>query len=82
MSDELQYRCAGFVQAEIERYAEEREGERPDGEDGNEESGSESDGEATGGKDKGKKGRAKKADVVVERGSPFPFLLVHLRARV
>ncbi|KAH8112371.1 hypothetical protein DFH11DRAFT_1607236 [Phellopilus nigrolimitatus] len=29
MSDEVQYRCAGFVQAEIERYAEELEGDRP-----------------------------------------------------
>ena len=29
MSDEMQYRCAGFVQAEIERYASELEGDRP-----------------------------------------------------
>ncbi|TDL19464.1 hypothetical protein BD410DRAFT_773910 [Rickenella mellea] len=29
MDDEVQYRCAGFVQAEIERYAEDMEGERP-----------------------------------------------------
>jgi cohesin complex subunit SA-1/2 len=29
MDDEVQYRCAGFVQAEIERYAEELEPDRP-----------------------------------------------------
>lgn len=29
MDDEMQYRCAGFIQAEIERYAEDLEGESP-----------------------------------------------------
>ena len=34
MSDEMQYRCAGFVQAEIERYADELESEKPPKEGG------------------------------------------------
>lgn len=61
MSDEIQYRCAGFVQAEIERYIEELEGERPDLEkdDGSEED-SDS-GPETPGKGKPKKDKAKKA---------------------
>lgn len=29
MDDEVQYRCAGFVQSEIERYVEERDADRP-----------------------------------------------------
>lgn len=34
MADEVQYRCAGFIQAEIERYADDLEGERPVQNDG------------------------------------------------
>ncbi|KAI5121584.1 hypothetical protein M0805_009455 [Coniferiporia weirii] len=66
MSDEIQYRCAGFVQAEIERYAEELEGDRPErGEesDDNSDSGVET---PTGMPEKRKtqtaKGKGKKAD--------------------
>ena len=42
MTDEIQYRCAGFVQAEVERYAEELELENPEAGRRNDESGSES----------------------------------------
>ena len=45
LSDELQYRCAGFVQAEIERYAEELEESKPRPEGSDAESSSSSDSE-------------------------------------
>lgn len=56
MSEETQYRCAGFVQAEVERYAEDLENENPSfGAEGvGDHSGSESDAEDSR-KDKGKK---------------------------
>lgn len=62
MSDEIQYRCAGFVQAEIERYAEELEGERPERpEDGDDsDSGEDSAAEAPEKLPRGAKGKAKK----------------------
>ena len=41
MEDEVQYRCAGYIQAEIERYAEEIEEDEED--DDEESSGTESD---------------------------------------
>ncbi|EJD02028.1 uncharacterized protein FOMMEDRAFT_124206 [Fomitiporia mediterranea MF3/22] len=62
MNDELQYRCAGFVQAEIERYAEELEGDRPvppdENHDGSDLS-SDVEQETPGAKLKQKKGRRK-----------------------
>ena len=45
MGDELQYRCAGFVQAEIERYAEELEEAKPHREGSDNESSLSSDSE-------------------------------------
>ena len=60
MSDEMQYRCAGFVQAEIERFADELEGDRPERtveSDAGAQSDSESDVE---GKANAPKGRRKK----------------------
>ncbi|THH30478.1 hypothetical protein EUX98_g3693 [Antrodiella citrinella] len=63
-TDEVQYRCAGFVQAEIERYAEELEELAPDAEDESDEE--ESDLSDSGDEDapkrkKRKKGKGKKA---------------------
>lgn len=64
MGDEVQYRCAGFIQAEIERYSSELEGDKPAHEDGSNagsdlgsDSEEEEDGQqvATGGKGKGKR---------------------------
>lgn len=68
LDDEVQYRCAGFVQAEIERFAEEIapaavEEDESSGED-NEEEEEEVEVENT---KKGKKGRGKKG---VKAGSP------------
>ena len=65
LDDEIQYRCAGYIQAEIERYAECIGGGREDDESGQEESGDDSSdaGPAEGGdvaEDKTKKGRNKK----------------------
>ena len=60
MNDEIQYRCAGFIQAEIERYAEELEAELPsrprEPTDDENETGNETTGEVAA--EKEKKGRA------------------------
>lgn len=62
LDDEVQYRCAGFVQAEIERYAEEIFEETPEGqassgeEDEDEEEEPEAEEPAKGKKSRGKKG--------------------------
>jgi len=63
LDDEIQYRCAGYIQAEIERYAEYIGGGREDEESGQEESGDDSSdvGQAEAGdEDKTKKGKNKK----------------------
>lgn len=64
MNDEIQYRCAGFIQAEIERYAEELEAELPsrprEPTDDENETGNETTGEVTVEKEKkGRKGKGK-----------------------
>lgn len=73
LEDEVQYRCAGFVQAEIERYADELEELAPNADDGSEEE--ESDGEESGNESrprrkKGKRSRGKKsAEVPTDKSS-------------
>ncbi|KAL5478298.1 IRR1 [Sanghuangporus weigelae] len=65
MGDEMQYRCAGFVQAEIERYAEELEGDRPtrhEESDAGSDSGTDSAPETSEKKTRGAKGKGKKVD--------------------
>ena len=65
MGDEMQYRCAGFVQAEIDRYAEELEGDRPARHaesDGGSDSGSDSAPETTEKKTRSAKNKGKKAE--------------------
>jgi hypothetical protein len=65
LDDETQYRCAGFVQAEIERYAEHLATLQPEKDAGGEESGSGSDTEGEAPKPK-KKGRKKKTVLAPE----------------
>ena len=65
LDDEIQYRCAGYIQAEIERYTEYIDSGREDDESGQEESGGDSSdaGRAEAGdanEDKTKKGKNKK----------------------
>ena len=65
LDDEIQYRCAGYIQAEIERYAEYIGSGREDDESGQEESGDDSSdaGHAEAGdaiEDKTRKGKNKK----------------------
>lgn len=56
LDDEIQYRCAGYVQAEIERYAEFLEGQEDGEEDGDGSAGSsDEEGEKVGNKEKEKK---------------------------
>jgi len=60
LDDEVQYRCAGFIQAEIERYAEELDESTPSndkGSDADESNESENDHAPAG---KGKKGKGRK----------------------
>ncbi|KAH8097102.1 hypothetical protein BXZ70DRAFT_1009416 [Cristinia sonorae] len=59
LDDEAQYRCAGFVQAEIERYADELEEPSPDAEDDSEPEESESD--ESGDEDRPKRRKSKKS---------------------
>lgn len=62
MSDEVQYRCAGFVQAEIERFAEELEVDPPNRDEENDDgsdSGSDTASEAPEKKKRPKKGKGK-----------------------
>ncbi|OCB88288.1 hypothetical protein A7U60_g4590 [Sanghuangporus baumii] len=65
MGDEMQYRCAGFVQAEIERYAEELEGDRPtrhEESDAGSDSDTDNAPETSEKKTRGAKGKGKKVD--------------------
>lgn len=78
MSDEVQYRCAGFVQAEIDRYAEELEADRPlrdvNSDDDGDISSDNSDVEKDKDKDKANKAaaaKAKKKKDLADRGSEF-----------
>lgn len=73
----MQYRCAGFVQAEIERFADELEGdrpERPEGSDTGAPSDSESDVEAKTSAPKGR--RKKKGDNAENTPRTFDFLFI------
>ena len=63
LDDEIQYRCAGYVQAEIERYAEFLEGQEEGEEDGDGSAGS-SDEEGGGGQKVGNKEKEKKVKKV------------------
>ena len=60
LADEVQYRCAGFVQAEIERYADALEEESPEEEDEDEESDRDSEDEGKSKRKKAKKVKGKK----------------------
>ena len=74
MTDEVQVKCAGFIQAEIERYAEELEGDRPEREDNDEDSdsGDDSPEEAQGKQQtRGTKGKNKKSANANETGDNF-----------
>ncbi|KAI0356888.1 hypothetical protein OH77DRAFT_1423133 [Trametes cingulata] len=73
LDDEVQYRCAGFVQAEIERYAEEIAEPEPEEEAGSEEdSDGEEEQEEADEQPKGKKGRAGKGKSATKAASPSP----------
>ena len=63
LDDEIQYRCAGYIQAEIERYAEFLEGQEGEEEDGDRSAGS-SDEEGGGGEKVGNKEKEKKVKKV------------------
>lgn len=63
LDDEIQYRCAGYIQAEIERYAEFLEGQEEGGEEGDGSAGS-SDEEGGGGGKVGNKEKEKKVKKV------------------
>jgi hypothetical protein len=78
MDDEVQYRCAGYIQAEIERYADEiddgaavAEGEKQDGDSHSSDDENENEEkEAPQGKGKGKAQKAKKGGRDVDNGEP------------
>lgn len=60
LDEDVQQRCAGFVQTEIERYAEELESESPrDDDSDSDKSGSDSEQENSAKTKKGKKGKGK-----------------------
>lgn len=75
LDDQAQYRCAGFVQAEIERYADELEDLAPDAEEeGSQDGGSDAeDSENDAGpskRKKSKKAKGKKPAGILGKGSP------------
>ncbi|KAI0657496.1 hypothetical protein C8Q70DRAFT_919344 [Cubamyces menziesii] len=75
LDDEVQYRCAGFVQAEIERYAEEiAEPSEEDPERSDEGSGDDDEQSEPEEPTKGKKGRLGKGKAAAKSKSPTPHL--------
>ena len=71
LDDEVQYRCAGFVQAEIERYAEEiAEPSEEDPERSDEGSGDDDEQSEPEEPTKGKKGRLGKGKAAAKSKSP------------
>ncbi|KAL1948450.1 hypothetical protein VTO73DRAFT_12525 [Trametes versicolor] len=73
LDDEVQYRCAGFVQAEIERYAEEiAEAEPAEEPRSDDESDEEDDQDEPEEQPKGKKGRTGKGKAAAKVASPTP----------
>lgn len=71
MTDEVQFKCASFIQAEIERYAEELEGDRPEKEDveGSDSADDSPDEVRAKQQPQGAKGRAKKSANASETGN-------------
>jgi cohesin complex subunit SA-1/2 len=59
LDDEVQYRCAGYIQAEIERYAEDVDGGKRDTVDSDDGRSSDDDEETENEPEKGKKGAGK-----------------------
>ncbi|KAJ7057080.1 hypothetical protein C8F01DRAFT_992238, partial [Mycena amicta] len=82
LDDELQFRCAGYVQAEIERYTETLAEEVDDEDDGDEdgeddaekENDSGNEGEANGKKKQKKAAKSKKRIIAVDLNSPSQLL--------
>ncbi|KAI0672301.1 hypothetical protein C8Q78DRAFT_1026321 [Trametes maxima] len=73
LDDEVQYRCAGFVQAEIERYAEEIAEAAPEEEAGSDEDSDEQEEQSEPEEQpKGKKGRVTKGKTTAKAASPTP----------
>ncbi|KAI0772878.1 hypothetical protein BD413DRAFT_622407 [Trametes elegans] len=71
LDDEVQYRCAGFVQAEIERYAEELAEDTPEEEHNSDEESDGNEGQSEPEEQpKGKKGRVDKAKAAAKAASP------------
>ncbi|KAI0634280.1 hypothetical protein C8Q77DRAFT_1110838 [Trametes polyzona] len=72
LDDEVQYRCAGFVQAEIERYAEEIAVAEPEEEHSSGDDSGDDEDEEPEEQPKGKKGRAGKGKAAAKAVSPTP----------
>ncbi|PSR72770.1 hypothetical protein PHLCEN_2v11369 [Hermanssonia centrifuga] len=79
LEDETQYRCAGFVQAEIERYAEELDELSPPSEEGSDET--DSDGQETENEAQPKAKKSKKAKGKQRVRSESPGIVNHLLRR-
>ncbi len=79
LEDETQYRCAGFVQAEIERYAEELDELSPPSEEGSDEN--DSDGQETENEAQPKAKKSKKAKGKQRVRSESPGIVNHLLRR-
>ncbi|KAI0827388.1 hypothetical protein BC628DRAFT_1369278 [Trametes gibbosa] len=72
LDDEVQHRCAGFVQAEIERYADEIAESEPAEEHGSDEESDDQEDDEPEEQPKGKRGRAGKGKSAAKAVSPTP----------
>ncbi|CDO77437.1 hypothetical protein BN946_scf184857.g44 [Trametes cinnabarina] len=75
LDDEVQYRCAGFVQSEIERYAEEIAEPSSEEADGSEVESDDENEQSEPERTKGKRGRAAKAKAATKSMSPAPRIV-------